>query len=366
MKQTAEQIFRVAILVDSTTSWSRSLIEGILAYSKTHGPWHIHLEPQQRNDHLSLPESWQGQGIIARVASHEMAAELDALGIPLVNISSVRLEGVDCPRVITDPSAEARLAFGTFRSRGFRNFAYVGDLQQSYVAQHFAAYKEVVENAGFRLLTFSPGQDGCLQDWLRSVPKPIGLYCWGPGLGHKVIDACQLSGIHVPYDVAVLGSNYDELLSAASFPPQAGIRMAAEQIGMTAAAILDGMMHGRPPEKREWLLDPMGVVETDSIDTVAVDDRRMAGVMRYLNEHALDPITVDDVLRAHPMARRSMERKFRQLFGCSVIEQIRRLRINHARMLLAETDAPVTGIAEQCGFSSYNYLNRIFKKGLFS
>ena len=88
----------------------------------------------------------------------------------------------------------------------------------------------------------------------------------------------------------------------------------------------------------------------------------MAAVMRYLHEHALEPITVEDVLKTNPMARRSLERKFRQLFGCSVVEQIRQLRINHARLLLADTDEAVTLIAEECGFSSYNYLNRIFKQ----
>jgi transcriptional regulator GlxA family with amidase domain len=88
----------------------------------------------------------------------------------------------------------------------------------------------------------------------------------------------------------------------------------------------------------------------------------MANVMRFLHEHALEPISVPDVLKANPMARRSLERKFHLLYGCSIIEQIHRLRVNHARSLLSETDDPVTLIAEKCCFSSYNYLNRIFKQ----
>ncbi|WP_168442031.1 AraC family transcriptional regulator [Pontiella desulfatans] len=362
MRRSTKDILRVAILVDSTTSWSRLLIEGILEYSKRHGPWHIHLEPQPRDNKLHLPTDWMGDGIICRISSLEMARQLDALDLPVVNISGVQLTGVDYPRVITSPRSEARLVFETFRSRGFQRFAYVGDMEQDFVKRHFLILEKEFTEYGYSLRSFSPGRDGDLKEWLKSLPKPIGVLCWGPSLGHQVIDACQLTGINVPHDVAVLGSNYDELLSEASYPPQAGVRFASEQIGMTAASILDGMMHGKLPEKREWFLEPLGVVEKLSIDTVAVEDARMAKVMRYLGDHALEPITVDDVLKAHPMARRSLERKFRQLFGCSIVEHIRQLRVNHARKLLAETDKPITLVAEACGFSSYNYLNRIFKR----
>jgi LacI family transcriptional regulator len=131
---------------------------------------------------------------------------------------------------------------------------------------------------------------------------------------------------------------------------------------MTAAFILDNMMHGKKPKKMNWNLEPLGIVEKLSIDTLAVEDPRMAKVMHFLKDHALEPISVPDVLKANPMARRSLERKFQQLFGCSVVEQIRQLRINHARKLLTETDQPITWIAEQCCFTSYNYLNRIFKQ----
>jgi hypothetical protein len=36
--QVPTKILKVAILLDTTTSWSRSLIEGILDYTKQHGP----------------------------------------------------------------------------------------------------------------------------------------------------------------------------------------------------------------------------------------------------------------------------------------------------------------------------------------
>jgi len=362
MHHDPKDIFHVAILVDTATSWSRSLIAGILKYSKEHGPWHIQLEPQPHDDQLHLPKNWKGDGIIARVSTEKMAAQLDALGAAVVNISSIPLENVAYPRVITAPESEAKLAFNTLRSRGFQKFAYAGNVQLSYVANHFCAFKKVLSAAGYTPLLYDAQPGAEPETWLRSLPKPVAIYCWGPSLGHEMIDACLKTGIHVPHDVAVLGSSYDELLSESSYPPQAGIRMATEQIGITAASILNETMQGKKPKKLLWQLEPLGVVEKLSIDTLAVDDKRMAGVMRFLNRHALEPISVPDVLKANPMARRSLERKFQQLFGCSIVEQIRQIRINHVRKFLSDTDDPITLIAEKCCFSSYNYLNRIFKQ----
>ena len=361
MHHDPKDVFHVAILVDTTTSWSRSLIAGILHYTRDHGPWHIHLEAQPRDDKLHLPKNWKGDGVIARISTEKLGEQLDAIGAKIVNISSIQLKNDHWPRVITGADSEARMAFDALRSRGFRQFAYAGDTRLLYINDLCRAFENTVAAEGSRL-HISPPEPEKLTQWLLELPKPVAVFCWGPSLGHQIIDSCMNAGIRVPHDIAVLGSDYDELLSEASYPPQAGIRMAADQIGITAASILDGMMRGKQPKKLNWILEPLGVVEKRSIDTLAVEDPRMANVMRFLHEHALEPISVPDVLKANPMARRSLERKFHLLYGCSIIEQIHRLRVNHARSLLSETDDPVTLIAEKCCFSSYNYLNRIFKQ----
>jgi LacI family transcriptional regulator len=86
----------------------------------------------------------------------------------------------------------------------------------------------------------------------------------------------------------------------------------------------------------------------------------MAEAMRFILKNFDQPIRMEEVLQANPMSRRSMERRFRRVFGCSVAEQIRQQRINRARLLLTTTDEPITLIAEKCGFSSYNYMSRVF------
>lgn len=358
----ASTIPSVAICVETGTSWGRRVVTGILQYAKEHGPWHIFVEPHGPGEPLQLPASWHGSGVIARVADREAAQTLDALGVPVVNISSIRIDGTDYPRIMTAAEPCARLAADFLRERGFQHFAYVGDSSEGYVQCLYEAFSAVLKSRGRSCRLISPDlKRDALGRQLASLPKPAGVLCWGPTIGRSVIEACLEAGINVPHEIAVLGADYDEILSEASYPPQSGLRIASEQIGMKAAAVLDRLMHGAELDQREWSIAPQGIVEKLSTDTLAVADRRLAAVMRYIINHSDEEITVDQILHENPMARRSLERKFRKYFGCSIIEQIRQIRVRKARLLLAVTDDPVTLVAERCGFSSYNYLGRTFK-----
>ena len=45
-----------------------------------------------------------------------------------------------------------------------------------------------------------------------------------------------------------------------------------------------------------------------------------------------------------------------------IAEHIKNLRIEEAKRLLAETDLPVSRIADRVGFTDYNYFCRVFKR----
>jgi LacI family transcriptional regulator len=121
-------------------------------------------------------------------------------------------------------------------------------------------------------------------------------------------------------------------------------------------------MAGSQPEQDYWAITSGGVVAKLSSDALAVSDPGMAKVMRFIQNNFREPIGVPEILDSVPMARRSLERKFRQTFGLSVVDRIRQIRVNEARLLLAGTNDPITLIAERCGFSSYTYMGRVFQE----
>jgi LacI family transcriptional regulator len=362
----------VALLVDTSSGWGRRLVHGVLSWAHTHGPWHIWIEPHGQAERLRLPAGWRGDGVIARVSNAAMAGHLRAAGAPVVNVSGIQLPGVpEFPRVTIDPEASADLAVGHFRGRGFSAFGYVGAFELPYVQDHYRAFaarlaREKMDCHVYRTRGRRPaGWQARMRDmmrWVTALPKPIAVYTWGSEVGRLVIDACLRADIAVPHEVAVLGGDDDELLSHASFPPQSGIVVPAEEVGRTAAELLARLMRGGAPPRAPLLLRSRQIRERASTDTLALSDPRLVQALRFLREHAGEPITVADILKAAPMARRTLELKFIKALGRTPAEELRSLRLARARTLLADSDLPMQEVAEACGFATYNYLSYLFKK----
>ena len=166
----------------------------------------------------------------------------------------------------------------------------------------------------------------------------------------------------MPYEVAVLGGNFDELLCDTAWPPMSGIVVPSEQIGHDAAALLDHIMHRQRPPTKTILISPTGIVQKRSTDTLAIDDPDVAQALAFIRSQAFSSIQVSDILKAIPVSRRSIERKFAQVLGRTPTEEIRRVRMAKAKSLLAETTMPIQAIADACGFATYNYLSRVFAR----
>src|SRR5512137_510616 len=101
---------RVAVLVDTSTSWGRRIHEGIHHYAQKYGRWQLFVEARGMEERLALPRGWHGDGVIARVSTQDMACELSGLNIPVVNVSSIQLQGPKFPQVTTDLVASANNA----------------------------------------------------------------------------------------------------------------------------------------------------------------------------------------------------------------------------------------------------------------
>lgn len=364
---------RVSILVDTSTGWGRRLIRGIAGYARKHGPWHLWVEGRGQDEPLRLPPGWVGEGIIARISDRAIARHLAAAGVPVVNISSIALKGIDFPRVATDLHAAGHMAAEYFLNRGLRNFAYVGLPRLSWVRQQYQGFSDRLKHAGHACSAHAPGpgitgssgwlpQQRDLIRWLRELPKPVGILAWATRRGRELLDACRWAELLVPEQVAILGGDDDELLCEACSPSLSGLAVASEQIGHAAAELLDRLMRGVRPPQKPSLFPPAGVITRQSTETLAIEDADLARAIRYLREHAPEPITVDNVLREVPISRRKLERNFRRVLGRSPAEELRRLRLERAKELLARTDMPIPRVAAASGFGSPEYLAGVLKK----
>lgn len=365
----------VAVLVDTATGWGRRLVRGIINYGRGRGPWYLWITSGGQQTPLWLPPGWSGDGIIARLGTQAAARHVAAAGVPVVNISAIEIPGIEFPRVATDLAAAGRMAAEHLLDRGFRRFAYYGLKRRPFVERHYQGFARAVANVcrqtPFYGVTFEVGagarttwsaRQERLQEWLAGLAKPVAIVAWTTEQGRELIHACRRAGLLVPEQVAVLAADNDELLCEACVPSLSGIALTSERIGFEAAAVLDRLMHGKRPSKRPVLIPPTGVVTRQSTDTLAIDDPDLASAVAFIRGHATDPISVGDVLRHVPVSRRWLERRFHEVLGRGPGEEIRRLRIERAQLLLAQTDLTIPQVATTAGFGSREYLAAAFKE----
>jgi len=366
---------RVAVLVDTSTSWGRRIVTGIHNYIRKSGRWQLFIEARGMEENWSVPPGWQGDGVIARIGNPEMAAGLKALRIPVINVSGIQLPGVAFPRVTTDLNASARLAADHFLNRGFKHFAFFSLSGLSYVAALQEAFVRAVQSAGVQcaIHTEMPRHGAemdwnadlaQLGEWLRTLPKPVGVLTWNQSSGREVIFACQVAGLLVPEEVAVLSASDDDLLCEVLQIPMSGIMVAAEQIGHEAARLLHRLMRGGKAPKEPTLFPSLNVVTRHSTDTLAMPDRALVKALSYIRANVAREIQVNDVAREAGVSRRVLERRFAEQLGRTPAEEIRRLHFERAKELLAETDLPIPDVAEAAGFGSPEYLAYLFRENM--
>jgi len=346
----------VALLIETSRSYGRGVLVGVRRYLSEHGPWSVYLEPRALE---SQPppwlRGWKGHGILSRTGSAALARRLRGTSVPVVELRSHRLLP-GAPWIGVDNHALGDLVATHLLDRGFRRFGLLALGSEDFFRERCDNFVETLRKRGFACpVLLAPSgpweaQQRALVRWVRGLPKPAGVMACTDQLGFWLLDACTRAGIAVPEEIAVVGVENDEALCAMSRPPLSSVALPTERIGFEAARVLDRLMRGRSVPRRRIEIEPLGVVARQSSDVVAVGDARLAAALRHIREHAREGIGVDDVLRAAPMSRSTLERGLRKVLGRSPADELLRVRLDGAKRLLEETDLKLSAVAQRSGF----------------
>ncbi len=370
---------RVALLIETSRAYGRDLLVGVAQYVRVHGPWSI--EFQEGDPCEQLPEwfaAWKGDGVLARVKTLAVARALMKLRIPVVDLYG-GLPELKLPTVRSDETAVGRMAAEHLLERGFRQFAFCGFNGTDWSDRRRDGFEGKVAQAGFSCQAFAnprrpervpsaeyeehgPTSEQQLNRWLEGLPKPIGLMACNDVRARQVLNSCRNLKLAVPDDVAVIGVDKDEVLCELSDLPISSVILNTQRIGFEAAALLEGMMGGGQPPGEALLVPPRSVATRHSTDVLAVDDRQLAAALRFIREHACERIDVPMLLKAVPLSRSSLERRFAQFLGRSPKAEILRVQLERAKQLLMDSDLPLAMIAEKAGFDHPEHMSRLFKK----
>ena len=380
MPRTQHKNPQVAVLLPSSVKICRDLRRGILKYVHQHGPWGLHIiEGRDGEQKLINMKEWGCTGVIMRPGSPELDNIVLKTGLPTVlvedpkGIFRSKFPSTDNYSVIqSNTEAIGRMAAAYFLERGFKDFAYVGEIHgMEWSIKRGDAFVQAVEEAGFSCHRYgalkNKDEDAGMErdllcEWLRKLPKPVALLAAMDNRARQVIDACNWAEISVPQEVAVLGVDNDSDLCENANPPLSSILLEAEKASYEAAAHLDKMMRDEKHDYHVFSYGASHVVSRQSTCISNLDDSLVSPALDFIRDNACSTIGVPEVVEHVHASRRLVEMRFREKLGHSILQEIRNVRLEHVCTLLKETDKTIGDITSECGFESESYLGVIFKK----
>jgi AraC-like DNA-binding protein len=194
--------------------------------------------------------------------------------------------------------------------------------------------------------------------WHRYRPSPaIGWterwFSLGGEALHRLFDVGLFGPKHAvtsPRDPQQLAEQFDEMLGPIRERPAVHPAMLAFQAmriisEVVVGQIEDALSAGQAPNNRAGLRR---------------DDPVVQRALEIIWTHSPQPMSVSDIARQLPVTRRTLDRRFMEATGHSVLEEINACRLSRAKRLLTETDLPVKTVAHLAGFNSTERMRVVF------
>jgi LacI family transcriptional regulator len=198
-----------------------------------------------------------------------------------------------------------------------------------------------------------------LEAFLDHVRRPAAIVAGNDELAVQVAEACTRRGWGVGDQVAIVGCDDDPLLCRSSHPALSSIQVPWSAIGAVAARTLQRLVHGKPiPEWQD--LAPTGVSLRASTANRLPQDPLLEAVAHRLRQRASLHLGLDGLLAGLPASRSTLERRWRQVHGGTLLAQLRRERITLAQQAL-DRGLTVEDAARDSGFRTVARLREAFR-----
>ena len=90
------------------------------------------------------------------------------------------------------------------------------------------------------------------------------------------------------------------------------------------------------------------------------ENERMQPVIRYINNHVFDPLTLTSVSKETGFSERTLTRLFRQTMNISFLQYFKLLRMIKAIEMMLQTDKSMSEIAYTLGYNNLSAFSNIF------
>jgi len=371
--------YRIALLFNANKTFDREIMEGIAAYlGRTRKARELFLE-EDFCLRLSGIEHWQGDGIIANFDDPAVAAALARCSVPVVAVGGSYADASEypcgVPYVATDNFKLIKLAHDHLIESGLRRFAMFslpGVKEKRWALERENAFRALMQRDKMDAEIFrgcetsASSWDDAVEGqiaWLRSLPKPVGIIAVTDARARQLLQACGMAGIKVPEQVALIGIDNDPLVRMLTPIPLSSVIQGAQEIGRTAAHLLDRMLNGMRLTDSRILVPPSGINALASSEHLPGFHPHIMRARYFIDRYACRGIRTSHVASFVGVSRSSLECCFREELGCTVHDVILRIKLEAAKASL-ECGERLAKVALGCGFGSPQYMNLVFKREL--
>lgn len=372
---------KIILVIEDSRAHGRALLRGISRYARFNGPWTIYRDVYNpsyghgayiKNEVYSRFEKIAADGVITR--NPEKTRQLTKKGIPTIIAISQKNPPKGTSYLTINHSAVGKMGAEYFLDKGYKNYAFCGYKKMYWSICREKAFAETLQKHGYESSAYNAPTKNKLKKlkfdseiehlalWLDKLSKPIAIMACNDNRAANVIEAAKIAGIHIPEEIAILGVDNDDLICNMSNPPLSSIILNAEKGGYQAAELLDEMMKSDERVIKKIFIEPVQIIERESTDILAVEDKDVSNAMRFIRENKKEPIQVSDVIESVFTSRRCLQKKFRKYFNRTILNEIKNTRIEYAKQLLLDTHMNISEISDHMNFSGVNSFSRYFKE----
>ena len=322
-----------------------------------------------REDVRKLVAFWKADGCIVDCGNEPTTLKAsDFKGIPAVFLDrhpDTIEPGTVC--VSSDAGSVASSAAQVLLELGFNDYAYVGWLEAvAWSEEREARFAEIVNLNGKAFHPFPRSSrkfsdrrlHASLLPWLKSLPRPCGIFAANDYVAQIVLEACAQLRIAVPDEIAVVGVDNEDRICENTRPTLTSVLPDNDLAGYLAAELLDERMKGHRPANRTF--GALTVVRRQSTCRYRRNDARVLAAIETIRRHACEGLSAKAVIDGMGCSRRLAEMRFREVTGHSILDEIAGVRLMRAQMLLRDPRKTVEMVAACCGYNSTVALRKAF------
>ncbi|MCX6876322.1 MAG: substrate-binding domain-containing protein [Verrucomicrobia bacterium] len=321
----------------------------------------------------TLPHGWHGDGMILSNPVRPSLLRFMFEQVPrqptvLLDRDNAGMQVA--AHVHEDNLAAGRLAAEHLLAMGHQHFAWWTCFPGPVPAERFAGFREALAREGCVCEPLEYQSGGKADEWLRrrqwlgerlaKLPHPLALFAMDDPLAAEAVEVCLEHGLDVPREVAVVGVGNIALASDTSPVPLTSVDIAAEDIALAGARLLDHLMDGGTAPDEPVIIAPRGMVLRLSSAALAVTHPLLLRVLERLRADLAKPFDIRGLAAANGVSARTLYHLFRSELRCTPVEFLQREQLAKAKGMLESGPAVIKELVQACGFGTARTMNRLF------